>query len=60
LRYLGRDGVAALVDHLAGHAQHFADGVREIGGEVLNDVVYTQVCTAWGDERTPPRSRNTC
>jgi glutamate/tyrosine decarboxylase-like PLP-dependent enzyme len=60
LRYLGRDGVSALVDQLAGHAQHFADGVREIGGEVLNDVVYTQVCTAWGDERTPPRSRNTC
>jgi glutamate/tyrosine decarboxylase-like PLP-dependent enzyme len=50
LRHLGRAGVAALVDRLVGHAQALADGVREMGGEVLNDVVFTQVCTAWGDD----------
>ncbi len=52
LRYLGTDGVAALVDRLVGHAQAFAEGVRALGGEVLNDVVFTQVCTAWGDDAT--------
>ncbi len=52
LQYLGTDGVAALVDRMVGHAQAFADGVRAIGGEVLNDVVFTQVCTAWGDDAT--------
>jgi len=50
LQYLGRDGVAALVDGLVEHARALADGVRALGGEVLNDVVFTQVCTAWGDD----------
>lgn len=51
LKHLGREGVAALVDRLVEHAQAFADGVRGLGGEVLNDVIFTQVCTAWGDDR---------
>ena len=50
LQYLGRDGVAELVDRMVHHARTFADGVRAMGGEVLNDVVFTQVCTAWGDD----------
>lgn len=54
LRSLGREGVADLVDGFARHARTFADGVREIpGAEVLNDVVYSQVCVSFGgDERT--------
>ncbi|MCU0279268.1 MAG: pyridoxal-dependent decarboxylase [Candidatus Nanopelagicales bacterium] len=52
LQYLGRNGVAELVDRLVEHAQALATGVRELGGEVLNDVVFTQVCTAWGDDET--------
>jgi glutamate/tyrosine decarboxylase-like PLP-dependent enzyme len=54
LRSLGRDGVIHLVDGLADAARGIADGVREIPGvEVLNDVVYTQVCLAFdSDERT--------
>jgi glutamate/tyrosine decarboxylase-like PLP-dependent enzyme len=54
LRSLGRNGVAALVEHLAGQARAIADGVSGIAGvHVLNDVVYTQVCLAFGDdERT--------
>jgi glutamate/tyrosine decarboxylase-like PLP-dependent enzyme len=54
LRSLGRSGVVELVERLARHARAFADGAREIPGcEVLNDVVFTQVCLAFGDdERT--------
>jgi glutamate/tyrosine decarboxylase-like PLP-dependent enzyme len=54
LRSLGRVGVVDLVERLAGHARAFADGAREIPGcEVLNDVVFTLVCLAFGDdERT--------
>ena len=51
LRSLGRDGVTRLVDTLARRAQELADGVRAIdGAEVLNDVVLTQVCVAFGDD----------
>lgn len=50
LRSLGRDGVVRLVEGLAHHARELADGVAEIdGSEVLNDVVYTQVCVVVGD-----------
>ncbi len=52
LRHLGVRGVAALVDGLVENAQALAEGVRRIGGEVLNDVVFTQICTAWGDDAT--------
>ncbi|WP_426243963.1 pyridoxal phosphate-dependent decarboxylase family protein [Nocardioides sp. LHG3406-4] len=54
LRALGRDGVAELVDRLCTHAAAMAKGIGEIdGSEVLNDVVFTQVCATFGDdERT--------
>lgn len=54
LRSLGRSGVAALVDGLVEHAQALAAGVAAIEGvEVLNEVVFTQVCFAVSDdERT--------
>lgn len=54
LRSLGRQGVVDLVDRMAGHARDFADGIADIAGaEVLNDVVFTQVCAAFDDdERT--------
>jgi glutamate/tyrosine decarboxylase-like PLP-dependent enzyme len=54
LRSLGRSGVADLVDRLAAHARAIADGIGGIdGAEVLNDVVFTQVSAAFGDdERT--------
>jgi glutamate/tyrosine decarboxylase-like PLP-dependent enzyme len=51
LRSLGRSGVVDLVERLAGHARAFAEGAREIPGcEVLNHVVFTQVCLAFGDD----------
>jgi glutamate/tyrosine decarboxylase-like PLP-dependent enzyme len=52
LRSLGRDGVAALVDGLVGHAQALARGIGAIeGAQVLNDVVFTQVCVAFEDDQ---------
>lgn len=53
LRSLGRQGVADMVERLCTHARRFAAGVAAIpGGEVLNDVVFTQVLTAFGDDAT--------
>ena len=54
LRSLGRSGVADLVDRLVGNAQKIAAAASSLPEvEVLNDVVYTQVCLAvGGDERT--------
>ena len=51
LRSLGRAGVVQLVDGLVARAQALAAGIAEIdGAEVLNDVDYTQVCVAFGDD----------
>jgi glutamate/tyrosine decarboxylase-like PLP-dependent enzyme len=46
--------VAELVERLCRHATAFAAGMETIpGATVLNDVVFTQVCVAFGDdERT--------
>ncbi|HEY0373331.1 MAG TPA: pyridoxal-dependent decarboxylase [Amnibacterium sp.] len=54
LASLGRSGVVDLVDGLHLGARGIADGVLRIpGAEVLNDVVFTQVCVAFEtDERT--------
>jgi glutamate/tyrosine decarboxylase-like PLP-dependent enzyme len=52
LRSLGRTGVAALVERLADAARGIAEGVAALPGvEVLNDVVFTQVCIALEDDR---------
>ena len=51
VRSLGRDGVAELVDRFCGHARRFAELLAEIEGvEVLNDVVFTQVCVSFGSD----------
>ncbi|MGH3386833.1 MAG: pyridoxal phosphate-dependent decarboxylase family protein [Nocardioidaceae bacterium] len=51
LRSLGRSGVADLVDRLCAHARSFADGLSALdGAEVVNDVVFTQVCATFGDD----------
>ncbi len=54
LRSLGRTGVGDLVDGFCRHATTFAEAISSIeGAEVLNDVVFTQVCASFGsDERT--------
>lgn len=54
LRSLGRSGVADLVEGFCRHATDFAAGLSAMPGvEVLNEVVFTQVCASFGsDERT--------
>ena len=54
LRSLGVSGVADLLDGLCAHARTIAEGIAAIdGAEIVNDVVFTQVCAAFGnDERT--------
>ncbi|MDQ0894042.1 pyridoxal phosphate-dependent decarboxylase family protein [Agromyces ramosus] len=51
LSTLGRHGVADLVDGMVAAAKGLADGFAETPGlEVLNDVVFTQVCVAADDD----------
>jgi glutamate/tyrosine decarboxylase-like PLP-dependent enzyme len=53
LRGLGRDGVGGLVERLCDRAAEMATGLGETPGvEVLNDVVFTQVVAAAGDDAT--------
>jgi len=48
LRSLGRRGVAELIERTCGFAQRFAEGLREAGYEVLNEVVINQVLVSFG------------
>jgi len=51
LRSLGRQGVVRLIDGLADAATALAAGFRAVPGlEVVNDVPFTQVCLATGDD----------
>lgn len=53
LKSLGRDGVAAQVRGLVGRARELAERLAALDGvEVLNDVKYTQVSLAFGDDAT--------
>lgn len=54
LRSLGRTGVAALIDGLVANARAFGAALSAMDGvEVLNEVVFTQVCVSFGsDDRT--------
>jgi glutamate/tyrosine decarboxylase-like PLP-dependent enzyme len=53
LKSLGREGVAGQVRGLAAAAADIAAGLAGLDGvEVLNDVGYTQVCVAFGDDDT--------
>lgn len=53
LASLGREGAVALVDRLVDSAAALAAALAQLPGiEVLNEVVYTQVCVAFGDDAT--------
>jgi len=50
---LGRSGLADLIQRTCRYAVRFADGMRGMGFNVLNDVVLNQVLVSFGDaERT--------
>ncbi len=48
LKSLGRSGLRALIERTCAHAQRFAQGLKEGGFEVLNDVVINQVLVSFG------------
>jgi glutamate/tyrosine decarboxylase-like PLP-dependent enzyme len=48
LQSLGRHGLASLIDRTCGHARRFAEGLRDGGCEILNDVVINQVLVSFG------------
>ena len=55
LRSLGRSGFVELVERNCRQARRFADGLREAGCEILNDVVLNQVLVSFGDAETTRR-----
>jgi glutamate/tyrosine decarboxylase-like PLP-dependent enzyme len=55
LRCLGAEGVREMIERTCRHARRFAEGLRQAGYEVLNDVALNQVCVAFGDAATTNR-----
>jgi glutamate/tyrosine decarboxylase-like PLP-dependent enzyme len=49
LKSLGRSGLQALIERTCAHAKRFAEGLREAGFAVLNEVVLNQVLVSFGD-----------
>jgi glutamate/tyrosine decarboxylase-like PLP-dependent enzyme len=49
LKSLGRAGLRDLIERTCAHAQHFAEGLRDAGFEVLNEVVINQVLVSFGN-----------
>ncbi len=52
LRSLGRSGLTDLIERSCRHAGRFAQGLKEAGYEVLNEVVLNQVLVSFGDANT--------
>ena len=56
LRQLGRAGIAELVERNCALARRAADGLRELGAEILNDVVLNQVLVRFDDDDEATRA----
>jgi glutamate/tyrosine decarboxylase-like PLP-dependent enzyme len=46
---LGKDGLAEMIEGCCRHATRFAEGLRDAGFEVLNEVVINQVMVSFGE-----------
>lgn len=55
LGFLGRSGLAELVERCCRHASRFAAGLRAAGYEVLNEVTLNQVLVSFGDDAATRR-----
>ncbi len=55
LKSLGREGLCSLIERTCAYAQQFAEGFREAGFEVLNEVVINQVLVSFGNAETTQR-----
>ena len=51
LKSLGRAGLCSLIERTCALAQRFAEGLRDAGFEVLNDVVINQVLVSFGSAK---------
>lgn len=50
LKYLGKSGVAEMIDRCCSNARRFAAGLEQAGFPVLNDVVLNQVLVSFGED----------
>lgn len=50
LKSLGREGLSDMISRDCRLAEYFANGLRQLGFEVLNEVVINQVLVTFGDE----------
>ncbi len=48
LKYLGKDGLAEMIERTCRHARRFAEGLTDAGFTILNDVVLNQVLVSFG------------
>ncbi len=55
LKSLGREGLSSLIERTCSHAQRFAEGFRQAGFDVLNDVVINQVLVSFGSSEVTQR-----
>ena len=55
LRSLGRSGLAEMIERCCRHAQRFAEGLREAGYEILNEVNLNQVMVSFGSAEKTQR-----
>jgi len=55
LRYLGRSGVADLVERCCRFARRFANRLSDTGFRILNEVELNQVLVSFGDDETTRR-----
>ena len=54
MRSLGRSGISEMIERHCRQARRFAEGLRKLGFEILNDVVLNQVLVSFG---TPERTK---
>ncbi|MEO8500722.1 MAG: pyridoxal-dependent decarboxylase [Vicinamibacteria bacterium] len=52
LEFLGRDGLAEMIERCCRHASRMALRLKEAGHEILNDVTLNQVLVSFGDDDT--------
>ncbi|MFN8450597.1 MAG: aminotransferase class V-fold PLP-dependent enzyme [Anaerolineae bacterium] len=55
LKSLGRSGLAEMLERNCRQAARFAEGLREAGYDILNEVVGNQVMVSFGDAETTKR-----
>lgn len=55
LRSLGRAGLAEMIERNCRQAARFADGLRNAGFSILNEVVLNQVLVSFGDDESTRR-----